>query len=102
MPQSIETSRTPTFNHIAMSVPAELLGEQGRGDLLRFFGEVFGWTEMPGMTEDRVRLVLPRLLERAVRVSHRRSGSDAVSEAGPLRHVRGYTQGALRHGRAGA
>ncbi len=58
MSQSIETSRTPTFNHIAMSVPAELLGEQGRGDLLRFFGEVFGWTEMPGMTEDKVRLVL--------------------------------------------
>ncbi len=40
MSQSIETSRTPTFNHIAMSVPAELLGEQGRDDLLRFFGEV--------------------------------------------------------------
>ncbi len=58
MSQSIETSRTPTFNHIAMSVPAELLGEQGRDDLLRFFGEVFGWTEMPGMTEDKVRLVL--------------------------------------------
>ncbi len=58
MSQSIETSRTPTFNHIAMSVPAELLGEQGRDDLLRFYGEVFGWTEMPGMTEDKVRLVL--------------------------------------------
>ena len=50
--------RMPTFNHVAMSVPAELLGEQGRGELLRFYGEVFGWTEMPTMTQDRERLVL--------------------------------------------
>jgi hypothetical protein len=50
--------RMPTFNHVAMSVSAELLGEQGRGELLRFYGEVFGWTEMPTMTQDRERLVL--------------------------------------------
>ena len=58
MSDPIETSRTPTFNHVAMSVPAELLDESGRGDLLRFYEEVFGWTEMPTLTEDRVRLVL--------------------------------------------
>ena len=58
MSEPIDTSRTPTFNHIAMSVPADLLDEKGRDDLLRFYGEVFGWTEMPMMTEDRVRLVL--------------------------------------------
>ena len=34
-----------TFNHVAMSVPAELLDAQGRASLLDFFGEVFGWTE---------------------------------------------------------
>jgi hypothetical protein len=51
-------SRMPTFNHVAMSVPADLLGEQSRGELLRFYGEVFGWTEMPTMTQDRERLVL--------------------------------------------
>lgn len=50
--------RMPSFNHVAMSVPAELLGAEGRGELLRFYGEVFGWTEMPGMTQDRARLVL--------------------------------------------
>ena len=40
------------FNHVAMSVPADLLGEQGRSQLLRFYGEVFGWTEMPTMTRE--------------------------------------------------
>ena len=49
---------TPTFNHVAMSVPADLLDEAHRGEILRFYDEVFGWTEMPTMTEDRVRLVL--------------------------------------------
>ena len=41
-----------------MSVPAETLDESGRTDILRFYDEVFGWTEMPTLTEDRVRLVL--------------------------------------------
>jgi hypothetical protein len=41
-----------------MSVPAELLGESGRTDILRFYSEVFGWSEMPGLTRDRERLVL--------------------------------------------
>ncbi len=46
------------FNHVAMTVPAELLDEEGRAELLHFYGEVFGWTEMPTLTEDRKRLVL--------------------------------------------
>jgi hypothetical protein len=50
--------RMPSFNHVAMSVPAGLLEAEGRGDLLRFYGEVFGWTEMPTMTKDREQLVL--------------------------------------------
>jgi hypothetical protein len=50
--------RLPTFNHVAMSVPAELLSADGRASLLRFYGEVFGWTEMPTMSEDGRRLVL--------------------------------------------
>jgi hypothetical protein len=41
-----------------MSVPAELLGEAGRSDILRFYGDVFGWTELPTLTADRDRLVL--------------------------------------------
>ena len=48
----------PVFNHVAMSLPADLLGETGRTEILRFYGEVFGWTEMPTMTEDRKRMVL--------------------------------------------
>jgi hypothetical protein len=51
-------SRKPTFNHIALSVPADRLDAAGREALLRFYGEVFGFDEMPTLTEDRVRLVL--------------------------------------------
>ncbi|MFP8873862.1 MAG: hypothetical protein VCB42_04840, partial [Myxococcota bacterium] len=47
-----------SFNHVAISVPAELLDEGGRTDLLRFYGDVFGWTEMPSMTRDGELLVL--------------------------------------------
>ena len=48
----------PRFNHVALSVPAEALGEEGRSKLLDFYGEVFGFTEMPTMTKDRELLVL--------------------------------------------
>ena len=48
----------PRFNHVAMSVPPEVLDERGREAILRFYQEVFGWTEMPGLTRDRERLVL--------------------------------------------
>ncbi len=48
----------PRFNHVAMSVPADLLGEKGRGELLAFYSEVFGWDEIPTMTKDREIFVL--------------------------------------------
>lgn len=51
-------SKTPRFNHVAMSVPADLLGASPRADLCRFWGEVFGFDELAQMTEDRHRLVL--------------------------------------------
>ncbi len=51
-------TRTPRFNHVAMSVPADLLDEQGRHDLVRFYDEVFGWKELPTETVDRKKLVL--------------------------------------------
>jgi hypothetical protein len=54
---SSETLRKPRFNHVAMSVPAELLGEQGRQELCDFYGEVFGWNELPTETVDRKKLV---------------------------------------------
>jgi hypothetical protein len=51
-------TRTPRFNHVAMSLPADLLGEEGRGDIVRFYDEVFGWKELPTETVDRKKLVL--------------------------------------------
>jgi hypothetical protein len=53
-----KAKRRPRFNHVAMSVPADALDAAGRDDLLRFYDEVFGFTEMPGLTVDRERLVL--------------------------------------------
>lgn len=55
MPATV--TRPPRFNHVAMSVPADLLDEQGRADLIAFYQEVFGFEELPTMTEDRRRLV---------------------------------------------
>ena len=51
------TTRPPRFNHVAMSVPADLLDERGRADLIAFYHEVFGFDELPTMTQDRRRLV---------------------------------------------
>jgi hypothetical protein len=50
-------SKVPTFNHVAMSVPSEALAGESREALLRFYGEVFGWTEMPTMGEEGKLLV---------------------------------------------
>ena len=49
--------RKPRFNHVAMSVPADLLGETGRRELCDFYGEVFGWNELPTETVDGRKLV---------------------------------------------
>src|SRR5579884_1975120 len=48
----------PRFNHVALSVPAGLLGEEGRRDIVSFYSEVFGWQELPTETIDRQRLIL--------------------------------------------
>lgn len=50
--------RPPRFNHVAMSLPAESLDEENRHDIVDFYEDVFGWTELPTMTLDRERLVL--------------------------------------------
>ena len=54
----MSTAAIPRFNHVAMSLSADALSESGRSDLLAFYGDVFGWTEMPTMTVNRERLVL--------------------------------------------
>jgi hypothetical protein len=48
----------PRFNHVAMSVPPDLLGEDGRRDIVAFYNGVFGFEELPTETLDRKRLVL--------------------------------------------
>ncbi len=53
-----ELSAPPSFNHVAMSVPAELLDADGRAAICEFYGDVFGFEEHPQMTLDRERLVL--------------------------------------------
>ena len=51
-------SAPPKFNHVAMSVPSRLLDAEGRAAICDFYGDVFGFTEHPQMTEDGQRLVL--------------------------------------------
>jgi hypothetical protein len=51
-------TKPPRFNHVAMSLPADLLDADNRKLICDFYGEVFGWEEYPTMTEDRHRLVL--------------------------------------------
>jgi hypothetical protein len=48
----------PRFNHVALTVPARALDAAGRAEILAFYGDVFGWTEMPTLTRDRELLVL--------------------------------------------
>ena len=57
-PAQTPAELAPRFNHVAMSLPADALDEAGRRDIVAFYGEVFGWQELPTMTEDRRRLVL--------------------------------------------
>ena len=58
MSEPTAARRPPRLNHVAMSVPAEILDREGRDSLLRFYAEVFGWSEMPTLTEDGKQLVL--------------------------------------------
>ncbi|MHB8439857.1 MAG: VOC family protein [Acidimicrobiales bacterium] len=51
-------SGTPRLNHVALSVPGDLLDAPGRADLCRYFDEVLGFEELPTMTLDGKRLVL--------------------------------------------
>lgn len=51
-------TRPPRFNHVAMSVPADRLGAEGRAELLAFWSGVFGFEELPSETKDREVLVL--------------------------------------------
>jgi hypothetical protein len=48
----------PFINHVAISVDAAVLDENGRAALLDFYGEVFGWVEGDNSTEKGNPLIL--------------------------------------------
>ena len=48
----MKTDRKPRFNHVAMSLAADLLGPVHRDEIVRFYNEVFGWEELPMLTID--------------------------------------------------
>jgi hypothetical protein len=58
MPHPYYPTGNPRFNHVAVSVPADLLDDANRSDICKFWGEVLGFDEMPTMTIDRKRLIL--------------------------------------------
>ncbi len=58
MPHPFYPTGNPRFNHVAMSLPADLLDATNRADVCRFFDEVLGFEEMEVMTEDRRRLIM--------------------------------------------
>jgi hypothetical protein len=51
-------SEPPRFNHVAVSVPADALDDDGRAAICAFYGDVLGFEEHPTMTEPGRRLVL--------------------------------------------
>ena len=58
MPHPYYPAGNPKFNHVALSVPSDLLDETNRADLCRYFSKVLGFDEMPTETIDRKRLIL--------------------------------------------
>src|SRR5437879_12390021 len=50
-------TRKPRFNHVAMSLTPEMLDEEHRKMRADFFGDVFGFVDIPMMTLDRKRQV---------------------------------------------
>jgi len=51
-------SSPPTFNHVALSLPADDLDAAGRAAIIEFYGDVFGFEEYAELTRDRAQLVL--------------------------------------------
>jgi hypothetical protein len=52
------TSFPPRINHVAISVDAQILNEDGRAALLDFYSTVFGWVEGDNSTEKGNPLIL--------------------------------------------
>lgn len=54
----MDAREIPRINHVALSVPRELLSEQGQRELLACYGDVLGWTAMPGLSKPGELLVM--------------------------------------------
>jgi hypothetical protein len=52
------TPFAPRINHVAISVDADVLNDEGRAALLDFYSEVFGWIEGDNSTEKGNPLIL--------------------------------------------
>ena len=52
------TAFAPRINHVAISVDADILNDEGRAALLDFYSEIFGWTEGDNSTEKGNPLIL--------------------------------------------
>ena len=79
----MEMREIPRFNHVALSLPADRLDEAGRAKLLDFYGDVFGWTEMPTMTVDRELFVFRCYSNEQFVYLH---ASDAPMRCGAMEH----------------
>jgi catechol 2,3-dioxygenase-like lactoylglutathione lyase family enzyme len=73
-------SKAPRLNHVAMSVPADSLDQEGRDAITAFYGDVFGFEEYNELTEDRHRLVL--------RAHHHEQFVFLISEDDPMKAPR--------------
>ncbi len=52
------TPVSPRINHVAISVDADVMDDEGRAALLDFYSEVFGWIEGDNSTEKDNPLIL--------------------------------------------
>lgn len=75
---------SPRFNHVALTLPPDALDAAGRAAILGFYGEVFGWTEMPTLSRDRELLVLRAWSNEEFVYLH---ASDAPMRCGATEHV---------------
>ena len=48
----------PSLNHVAMCMDPSVLDEEGRAEVLAFYGDVFGWTEQDNTGEKGNPLIL--------------------------------------------
>ena len=51
-------SKPAVLNHVAISMTRDALDPEGRADILDFYGEVFGWTELQDQEEPGNPLIL--------------------------------------------